>query len=98
MPVSDHPVFKEPGDREIKIWRYMDFTKLVFSLEESGLFFSRLDRLGDPFEGSVPRKNLNSRIEVFKKRFDEKSVNAYQVGFGKVLQWQRQWTYVTVGI
>ena len=50
MPVFDHPQFKQPDDREIKIWRYMDFTKLVFTLEESGLFFSRVDRLGDPFE------------------------------------------------
>jgi len=54
MPICDHYKFKQPEDCEIKIWRYMDFTKLVFTLEESGLFFSRLDRLGDPFEGSVP--------------------------------------------
>jgi hypothetical protein len=72
----------------------MDFTKLVFSLEESGLFFPRLDRLGDPFEGSVPRKNLDTRVEIFKKLFDEKSVNHYQATFGQFLQWQRQWTYV----
>jgi hypothetical protein len=90
MPVFDHSVFKEPEDREIKIWRYMDFTKLVFSLEESGLFFSRLDRLGDPFEGSVPRKNLDTRREEWKKYLDEANAEAFLLGFPQFLQWQRQ--------
>lgn len=41
-------------NQEERIWRYMDFTKFVAMLENGGLFFSRLDCLGDPFEGSWP--------------------------------------------
>jgi hypothetical protein len=94
MSVFDHPVLKQPEDREIKIWRYMDFTKLVFTLEESGLFFPRLDRLGDPFEGSVPRKNVVARLEQWKPYYGEKTANAFQIGFAQFFQWQKQWTYV----
>ena len=28
MP-QDHPVFQEPANPGVKIWRYMDFTKFV---------------------------------------------------------------------
>lgn len=37
-----------------KIWRYMDFTKYVSLLELNSLFFSRADKLVDPFEGTYP--------------------------------------------
>jgi hypothetical protein len=35
------------------LWRYMSFAKLVSLLDRQALYFSRLDRLGDPFEGSI---------------------------------------------
>ena len=37
----------------------MDFTKFVSILENRALFFARADKLGDPFEGSVPKKNID---------------------------------------
>ena len=43
------------------LWRYMDFTKLLSILENKALFFARADKLGDPFEGSVPKSNIASR-------------------------------------
>jgi len=46
------PTYIPPEDRWKKIWRYMDFTKFVSMLENNGLYFSRCDKLGDPFEGS----------------------------------------------
>jgi hypothetical protein len=50
-----------PKDTNSKIWRYMDFTKFVDLLDRSALFFTRLDRLGDPFEGSNTRLNAKNR-------------------------------------
>lgn len=35
------------------LWRYMDFEKFVSILSRKALFFSRVDKLGDPFEGSI---------------------------------------------
>jgi hypothetical protein len=45
--------FQPPHNPEIKIWRYMDFMRLVNTLEEQGLFFRRTDLFEDRFEGSM---------------------------------------------
>lgn len=53
-----------------RIWRYMDFTKLVSLLENSGLFFAQVDKLGDPFEGSYSRGNERIRKFIYSKRMN----------------------------
>lgn len=42
-----------PSDDTV-MWRYLDFTKFISLLEKQALFFCRSDKLGDPFEGSIP--------------------------------------------
>jgi hypothetical protein len=75
---TDHPVYRQPHNPNVKIWRYMDFAKYVALLEESALWFSRADKLGessgdrwgDPFEGTISRgtlqmlSNLRSSIRI----------------------------------
>ena len=53
---KEHPEFHPPSTDAI-LWRYTDFTKFVSLLDNEALFFSRLDKLGDPFEGSVSKIN-----------------------------------------
>jgi len=57
------PIFTEPDDKEIRIWRYMDIPKFLSIIDKKALFFSRAKYLGDPFEGSIPQSkdqiNLN---------------------------------------
>jgi len=53
-----------PKNENAAIWRYMDFTKFVSLLDRQQLFFSRTDKLGDPFEGSCPKRNLEPRAEL----------------------------------
>ena len=50
-----HPI-QPPGDAVL--WRYMDFTRFVSMLDNEALFFGRVDKLGDPFEGALPRMNI----------------------------------------
>jgi hypothetical protein len=66
MPSTQNKIFQAPDDPNIKIWRYMDFTKFVSMLDNNGLFFSRADCLGDPFEGSIPRANEREQSEIAK--------------------------------
>jgi len=40
------------------VWRYMDFTKFVSMLDTSSLYFARVDKLGDPFESTMPEGNF----------------------------------------
>lgn len=53
--MTDHPSFKQPSPASCTIWRYLDFAKLVAMLEAGALYFSRVDQLKDPFEGSLSR-------------------------------------------
>lgn len=55
--ISTHPSFIPPSDPKIPVWRYMDLAKYVSLLQTRALHFARADRLGDPFEGSVPYLN-----------------------------------------
>src|SRR5215207_9699692 len=51
-----------PDDENVRVWRYMTFIKFVSLLDRSALFFARVDRLGDPFEGSYARRNLTGEL------------------------------------
>lgn len=71
-------------EKNPKIWRYMDFTKLVQMLDTSMIYFSRSDRLGDKFEGSYPRMNLkkimderNGSVQDAREYFDLIGKNVY---------------------
>jgi hypothetical protein len=64
---KDNPNLVKPKFSSAKIWRYIDFTKFVSLLDKSALFFSRADKLGDPFEGSHPKENISIRAEIYKK-------------------------------
>lgn len=66
MRYQSHEVLTPPDDPNAAIWRYMDFTKLVALLESASLFFARADTLGDEFEGSYSRFNLQMRSEIYK--------------------------------
>ena len=58
-----HPKLVTPDD-ETPIWRYMNFVKFVSVLEDDSLYFSRLDLLGDPFEGSYARNTTLRKVNI----------------------------------
>ena len=60
MPYESHPVLNTPPD-ETPIWRYMSLAKFMALMGSRCLYFSRADKLGDPFEGSALR---NSTYEI----------------------------------
>lgn len=92
MPAqTDHPVFLQPDNQRIRIWRYMDFTKFVSLLESSALHFSRADCLGDPFEGSYSKGNIDMRPVIYKGMEKAEEVLANMARFAK---WARQWTFI----
>jgi hypothetical protein len=53
--LSPFPHLDQPADDAL-MWRYVDFTKYVAMLADRCLALTRLDRLGDPFEGAYPRR------------------------------------------
>lgn len=93
MTQHEHPVFRAPGNHDIKIWRYMDFTKLVSLLEEEGLFFSRADFFDDPFEGSIPHTNVKTRPNLFHGLPPERVALTIE-STSRFIEWQRRWIMI----
>lgn len=66
MPASTHFDFlKQPNHGNIKLWRYMDFTKFVSLISSSSLYFSRADKFQDPYEGTLPIYNESLKDIIY---------------------------------
>ena len=51
------PKYLECPKSDTVIWRYMDLPKLLSIISNNSLWFSRLDKLTDEYEGTVPFQN-----------------------------------------
>lgn len=60
-------LFRQPDNEDIKVWRYMDFTKFISLIDKRKLHFARADKFDDddPFEGSWPKKSHELRNKLF---------------------------------
>lgn len=74
-----HATFIEPENKEIKVWRYLDFTKLVSLLDSRNLYFTRADKFDDAFEGSWPKANVEARKPKVVKTDDPDWKSFYTV-------------------
>jgi len=81
-----HPAIREPLDRNVRIWRYMDFPKFTSMLVRKGLFFVRASALSDLHEGSMPEANLKARD------IRNKDLRKFWKDRGRHREWIRQWT------
>lgn len=78
MPAdTTHPVVApcQPRDKNIKVWRYMDVTKLVAFMETRSLHFARADTLEDPFEGSVALLNQIAKEQMISEMLKDQENN-----------------------
>jgi hypothetical protein len=50
------PLFYLPDDEDIPVSKYMDLTKFLSLICRKSIFFCRLDKLEDTYEGQYPKK------------------------------------------
>jgi len=74
---KENDLFDTPSDNS-KIWRYLDFTKFMDLLNTSKLFFTRLDKLGDPFEGVCPIYTIDSINKTLNDAFSKERIKEIQ--------------------
>jgi len=89
---KSHPCFQPPSNPEAPIWQYLDFTKYVSFLEYEGLFFSRADRLGDPYEGVSHPEGSSPQPGSAKETANPRA--AFLEQKERLVKWMTQWTYV----
>lgn len=65
----DLKIFTPPKHQNAIIWRYLEFTKFLSTLEKQALYFTSVSRLfkSDKFEGSIPIKNFEHRKEILEE-------------------------------
>jgi len=68
-------------DPATKLWRYMDLAKFLHMLETNSLFFSRADRLGDPFEGASGRADRQPEWDNFNISYFQKLIRNPPEGY-----------------
>ncbi|GAT62492.1 hypothetical protein [Paludibacter jiangxiensis] len=59
--IEPHEYCFSPENQEIKIWKYMDFTKFIDFIMNKTLYFTRSDRFGDSFEGTISAQDVTER-------------------------------------
>lgn len=71
MPViyDTTPIIRVSKDTAIA--KYLDLTKFLSLLIKESLFFCRLDKLEDQFEGATAKKNYDFRISYHKQLRDD---------------------------
>ena len=55
----------EPKNSDI-IWRYITFAEFIYILEKKALFFVRVDKLKDEYEGSITKIDKEFQKEVMR--------------------------------
>jgi len=93
MTAESHPIFGAPENPNIKIWRYMDFTKYIAFLDSHALFFSRSDKFEDPYEGATSRFNTKTRPDIYKDLPESSRTNMI-TQMSKFTEFIRQWTFI----
>jgi hypothetical protein len=68
MPYEFHADLSTPPNKTI-LWRYMDFARFVEMIESRSLWFSRVDQLEDPLEGTHTDAELAGIRKNVDKRF-----------------------------
>lgn len=75
----NHVSFLQPSHPDVPLWRYMDLSKFADLLQRRSLAFPRADRLGDPFEGSVPVPNALHIQKVIEDRKNGNRTDPYEM-------------------
>ena len=53
-----------------RIWRYINLTQLLSILEKESLWFTDISNFEDPYEGTVPKGNVQDEIQEMSSRLE----------------------------
>lgn len=85
MPYGSHPDFKTPPEKE-KLWRYMDFAKLISMFSKRSLVFARADQLGDLWEGALSPVDVERRSQKLRQWGQYERMNGRLTDYQKGLR------------
>lgn len=81
MPAKlEHDCFRQPPNPRSRVWRYMDLAKFVSLLTTRAMFFTRADKLGDNFEGSLTSATIAAIATVSEQIISEAEDKSFPNG------------------
>lgn len=90
MPIKSPEVGIRPNP-EVIIWRYLELDKFQSMLERKALFFCRAGMFSDPFEGSLPQKVYDTRLQARREIDDFRGIESTQEQIAKSVDNLTQW-------
>ncbi|AAN57358.2 DUF2971 domain-containing protein [Shewanella oneidensis MR-1] len=89
-------IMRQPEDGNIRLWRYMDFSKFVALISSKSLFLNRVDRFTDPYEGHFSSLNNRIRNSIYEAQYAGSEIDPHKVAnaISDFNSFSRQWTYV----
>lgn len=98
--IINHYCCEQPSDTSENIWRYYSLEKFICLMETQKLHFSRMDYLGDPFEGKIYQISIERYIlslpqnqELYRK--NPKIIEMMIKSLGNCITRQSYSTYVS---
>jgi hypothetical protein len=97
MPVYKNRPYMDP---DTQVWRYFSLEALIATMRDRQLRFTRVDTFEDPFEGSVPKQQIDDQVVLFGNAYQTRTMYAsveahYPSGAMSVPEWQDRWTKTT---
>lgn len=74
---GDLPDLHQPSNMNVKIWRYMDLSKFLNLIVYRSLFFCRADKFEDPYEGRLPKLDIEQCAAKVVEDFENSIKNFY---------------------
>jgi hypothetical protein len=87
-------------DPDTAVWRYFGLDALIATVRERLLRFTRVDTFDDPFEGSVPKRQIDDQLPLFAGAYQMRmmytSVAAHHPpGAMPLPEWEDPWERTT---
>jgi len=87
-------------DPDTAVWRYLSLDALIATVQDRQLRFTRVDTFADPFEGSVPKQQIDDQVVVFGHAYQMRTMYTsvaayYPSGAMSLPKWENHWARIT---
>jgi hypothetical protein len=87
-------------DPDTPVWRYLSLDAVIATVRDRQLRFTRVDTFADPFEGSVPKQQIDDQVVLFGGSYQMRTMYTsvaahYPPGAMSLPEWEDPWARMT---
>lgn len=73
---TTHQCFPQPPNVQGKVWKYLDLGKLIYTISKKQMYLTKLDLLGDGYEGTLTKAFMEELEKFAIEKGDKHIVNS----------------------